>query len=107
MANPLVRPHMQFYPEDGGPGMHEVWHGHKWLKDAPDHVLTPMYRVGNVDYFVNELVYCRGKEWFIPLRWIRKNGEMWARGREVSNPEVSSFASCPHCTPIAGHEFLG
>ncbi|GJJ13679.1 hypothetical protein Clacol_007935 [Clathrus columnatus] len=41
MANPLVHPYMQFYPEE-----HKIysqaWHGNKWLVDLPDDLLTPM-----------------------------------------------------------------
>jgi hypothetical protein len=89
MANPQIRPLMQFYPEDCGPAMSEVWHGKKWLRDAPDDVLTPMVRVnGSVDYFIHELVYCEEKEWFIPERFFIKHGEMWARGFGVTNTEV-------------------
>jgi hypothetical protein len=88
MANPLVRPKMQFYPEDAGSRSSEVWHGKKWLRDVDANVPTPMVRVGTVDYFVNELVYCQGKEWFIPERFFQKGGVLWARGLDVTNTDV-------------------
>ena len=33
---------MVFYPEDAGCEASQTWHGEKWLKTAPDDVLTPM-----------------------------------------------------------------
>jgi hypothetical protein len=76
MSNPLTRPHMVFYPEDAGHEASQTWHGERWLKTAPDVVLTPMMKhpVTGQHYYVGELVKCVDKPWFIPKCWFRKKG---------------------------------
>ena len=91
MSNPLVRPHMNFYPEDANGSMSQTWHGTKWLKDLPDHLLTPMIIHPNSEkhFYIGELCYCRDKTWFIPQRWFRKKGAgMWCLGFEVTLTDV-------------------
>ncbi|KAJ7133509.1 hypothetical protein C8R44DRAFT_829315 [Mycena epipterygia] len=46
MANPKVRPHLHFYPEDSGPKLSEARQGQRWLKELPDDRTTPMVRIG-------------------------------------------------------------
>ncbi|KLO11010.1 hypothetical protein SCHPADRAFT_930212 [Schizopora paradoxa] len=76
-ANPLVRPHVKFYPKDLGGAMSELWHGEKWCKDLDPDFLTPM-TIGYKDrhFYVNELTQCHDKSLVIPQRWIVRNGEM-------------------------------
>ena len=69
MANPHVRPHMNFLPHVEGKHMSQAWHGYKMVHDVSDSVLTPFLKVGKSIYYVNELVR-RKKDYFIPLRWI-------------------------------------
>ncbi|KAG8958843.1 hypothetical protein FRC00_002248 [Tulasnella sp. 408] len=45
LSNPYIRQAMQFYPEFAHGRASEVWHGTKWLLDAPDDILTPTVRV--------------------------------------------------------------
>ncbi|KAG8711711.1 hypothetical protein FRC11_002079, partial [Ceratobasidium sp. 423] len=52
MANPHLRPHMNFLPHVEGKHMSQAWHG-----------------VGDRIYYVNELVR-RKNDYFLPLRWI-------------------------------------
>ncbi|KAJ7690551.1 hypothetical protein B0H17DRAFT_893088, partial [Mycena rosella] len=52
MANPSVRPHLSFYPEDSGPKLSEARKG--WLRELPDAQTTPMLRIGQGDYFIHE-----------------------------------------------------
>ncbi|KAJ8521961.1 hypothetical protein ONZ45_g1372 [Pleurotus djamor] len=54
MANPQVRPHLSFYPEDSGKRLSEARQASRWLHDAPDDQLTPMIRLGSQDYFIYE-----------------------------------------------------
>ncbi|KIK49825.1 hypothetical protein GYMLUDRAFT_253531 [Collybiopsis luxurians FD-317 M1] len=42
MANPKVRPKLHFYPEDSGNFLSEARQAERWLKEAPDNLLTPM-----------------------------------------------------------------
>ncbi len=92
MSNPLTRPHMMFYPEDAGCEASQMWHGEKWLKTAPDDVLTPMVKHPETGrhYYVGELVRCVDGTLFIPMRWFRRKGAgMWARGHQVIDSLVN------------------
>lgn len=76
MSNPLLRPNMTFYPEDGGGASSQLWHGSKWVKEAPDDLLTPMASVlterGELHFYVNELVQLANKDLFIPTRFLTR-----------------------------------
>lgn len=88
MASPSKRPHMQFYPQKSA-NPSQVWHFEKWLKDAPDSVLTPVAALGPRHFYVNELVRCRDDTYFIPRRWvIDEEGRMSAAGDVVDLVEV-------------------
>lgn len=91
MANPLVRPHMNFLPHADGNRLSQAWNGHKMVHDMPDHILTPCARVGGKMFYVNELVR-RKHDWFIPLRWITsgENRELYAVGHIVKETPVCS-----------------
>ncbi|KAF8574169.1 hypothetical protein K439DRAFT_1316140, partial [Ramaria rubella] len=81
MANPLVRPHMVFYPEDAGGESSQAWHGEKWLRHVSDELLTPMVKHTGTGhhFYVWELMECLDGTYFIPKRWfIKKGGEMWS-----------------------------
>ncbi|KAG8703439.1 hypothetical protein FRC08_002841 [Ceratobasidium sp. 394] len=84
MANPHVRPHMNFYPHVDGKKMSQAWHGHKMVHDLPDNFLTPCALIGGRMFYVNELVR-RQQDWFIPLRWITfgSDHELYAVGHRV------------------------
>lgn len=74
MLNPLVRPHLVFYPGDAGNESSQTWHGEKWLKTASDDVLTPMAkhpRTGT-HFYIRELTRCKDGTFFLPERWYRK-----------------------------------
>ncbi|KAH9978409.1 hypothetical protein BJV74DRAFT_879458 [Russula compacta] len=88
MANPISRPGMVFYLDDSGSSLSQTWNADKMLKDVPDHLLTPMIKHQGVIYYVNELVQCKCRAWFIPNRWITKNGSMYAVGYFVTECEV-------------------
>jgi hypothetical protein len=58
------------------------------LKDVPDHLLTLMIKHQGVIYYVNELVQCKCGGWFIPNKWVTKNGSMYVVGHFVIESEV-------------------
>ncbi|KAF8181413.1 hypothetical protein K438DRAFT_2169421, partial [Mycena galopus ATCC 62051] len=91
MANPFTRDGMIFYPEDAGDKLGQVWQGDKMLRDIPDHLLSPTIRHRGEIYYVNELVKRTENRWFLPKRWLTKNGgrAMFASGHHVTDTEVS------------------
>ncbi|KAK7007081.1 hypothetical protein R3P38DRAFT_3325555 [Favolaschia claudopus] len=54
MANPRVRPHLHFYPEDSGEKLSEARQGERWLHEIPDEQTTPMVRISTHDYYIYE-----------------------------------------------------
>ncbi|KAF7967502.1 hypothetical protein HWV62_34048 [Athelia sp. TMB] len=80
MSNPITRPDMVFYPEDGEGRLGEVWHGNKMLRDILDALLSPTLRHDKKIYWVDELVKRAGGQWFIPKRWITRQGYPYAVG---------------------------
>lgn len=84
---------MVFYPEDGEGRLGEVWHGEKMLRDVPDHLLSPTLRYKGTIYWVDELVKRVDHQWFIPKRWITRNGHPYAVGYHVHSTEVCLLIS--------------
>ncbi|KAI0369657.1 hypothetical protein BV20DRAFT_945672 [Pilatotrama ljubarskyi] len=83
-AHPDVRPQIRAYPLFSGGRVSETWQASKWLVDAPDHLLTPMVRLRDKDFYVNELTHCMNGQWFIPTRFFEFEGQgMWAVGHHV------------------------
>lgn len=93
MANPKVRPHLSFYPEDSGPKLSEARQGQRWLKELPDTQTTPMLRIGKQDYFIHEPAMLSDGTCCIPTRWFLKNGEY--------------FANCWQLDPVVSDEHSG
>ncbi|KAF7982629.1 hypothetical protein HWV62_27053 [Athelia sp. TMB] len=93
IANPITRPDMVFYPEDGEGRMGEVWHGDKMLHDVPDSMLSPTYKHDGTIYWVDELVKRSEGLWFIPKRWITRNGLPFAVGHHVHPSELTMLTA--------------
>ncbi|KAJ7894700.1 hypothetical protein B0H14DRAFT_2312967, partial [Mycena olivaceomarginata] len=53
-ANPKVRPHLHFLPEDSGPKSFEARQGQQWLNELPAERTTPMVRISGRDYYLHE-----------------------------------------------------
>ncbi|KAF8840947.1 hypothetical protein BDN67DRAFT_1048545, partial [Paxillus ammoniavirescens] len=66
-ANPLTRFAMQDFPEDGGNGMSQVFHGEKMLHELPS---PPAVRVDGNIYYVDELLQDSSGGYFIPERFF-------------------------------------
>ena len=79
---------MVFYPDDSGSSLSQAWNGDKMLRGVPDNLLTPMIKHLGVIYYLNELVQRKCGGWFIPKRWITRNGSMHAVGHTVTECEV-------------------
>lgn len=73
MANPLVRPHLYFYPERSiGRSLSEARQAERWLSELPDDQLTPMARFRDGDYFVHEPAMLTDGRFCMPVRWFTK-----------------------------------
>lgn len=73
MANPRVRPHLSFYPENtGGEYLAEARQGARWLDEVPGEYLTPMIRVGARDFYVHEPLMSDDGVVRMPMRWFTR-----------------------------------
>ncbi|KAJ7135127.1 hypothetical protein C8R46DRAFT_1362251, partial [Mycena filopes] len=79
MANPKVRPHLHFYPEDSGPKLSEARQAQRWLTELPDERTTPMARISGKDYYIHEPSMLSNGDCVIPVRWFMKDGELHAK----------------------------
>ncbi|KAH9948702.1 hypothetical protein B0H21DRAFT_890351 [Amylocystis lapponica] len=73
MANPKVRPHLHFYPEDTrGASLSEARQAARWLEEIPDHLITPMARIGLQDFYIHEPAMLRSGVPCMPVRWFTR-----------------------------------
>ncbi|KAJ7145018.1 hypothetical protein C8R46DRAFT_1232351 [Mycena filopes] len=79
MANPKVRPHLHFYPEDSGPKLSEARQGQRWLNELGDDRITPMVRILKQDFYVHEPAMLDDGHCVVPTRWFMKDNQMFAR----------------------------
>ena len=96
-SNPLVRPHLQFYPEEPSDAISEVWHAEKW-HEFPSIYLMPMYidLVTNHHFYVNEIAQLKNRQFVLPLKWKKFEGYIVADAHLVIEPEVNDFLVCLH-----------
>ncbi|KAI0258461.1 hypothetical protein BC834DRAFT_847348, partial [Gloeopeniophorella convolvens] len=114
VLNPLVRPFLRFYPEEGSPEHSEAWHGRRWKDEVDANLCAPMARAPNgQDFFVEEpaLVNIHGTPAPVPVwvkRWYARDGALHAcvhplsidhqadtfviNGEETLDVPLSSFA---------------
>lgn len=78
MANPRVRPHLHFYPEDAGKTVNEYWHARHWQEVADPSLVTPMAVVNNTHFFVYEPTLLADGHVVIPYRWFLRDGSITA-----------------------------
>ena len=79
MANPRVRPHLHFYPEDAGSRLAEAWQGHQWLHELDSQLTTPMVRAHRQDFYIHEPALLQDGRACIPHRWFVRGDTIWAR----------------------------
>ncbi|KAJ6462550.1 hypothetical protein C8R45DRAFT_841581 [Mycena sanguinolenta] len=111
MANPKVRPHLSFYPEDSGQKLSEARQGKRWLEELPDSQTTPMLRINQQDFFIHEPAMLRNGDCCIPTRWFTKNGSLFAKCwllQAVTTDELSGWRVVIRSEPyvVAATEFL-
>ncbi|KAI0670738.1 hypothetical protein C8Q78DRAFT_1078718 [Trametes maxima] len=76
MANPEVRRHLVFYPEEPINGSSELRHSWKWFLGLPDDKLTPMWAHRGLHFYVGEAAQLADGNIVVPLRWFLRAGEM-------------------------------
>ncbi|KAF7975989.1 hypothetical protein HWV62_8148 [Athelia sp. TMB] len=82
MANPKVRPHLEFYPEDSDAHLTEARQGRRWLHEIDNEQLTPMARLaadGRQDYYIHEPAMLRNGTCCVPVRWFKKKNQLYAK----------------------------
>jgi hypothetical protein len=90
MANPGVRKHLRFYPEDNGTTLSEAWQAERWLKELDSSLTTPMLRVNNHhDFYIDEPCLLHSGDVCLPVRWFTRGGQMFARAKRML-PAVSN-----------------
>ncbi|KAK0471280.1 hypothetical protein IW261DRAFT_1671032 [Armillaria novae-zelandiae] len=80
MGNPKVWPLLEFYPEDAGNQLSEACQASRWLDEAPDDQLTPMFRTrSGDDYYIYKPAMLRDGTVCMPYRWFRRDQKHYAR----------------------------
>jgi len=79
MANPKVRPHLKFYPEDGKNRLSEARHARRWLYEMADEDITPMACLDRQDYYIHEPAMLRNGTCCIPVRWFTVGDILFAK----------------------------
>ncbi|KAI0313183.1 hypothetical protein OF83DRAFT_1040828, partial [Amylostereum chailletii] len=54
LANPRVRPHLRFVPEDAGGCLKEAWQARRWLHELDTDLTTQNYWHGSYNFFLFE-----------------------------------------------------
>ncbi|KAF7364229.1 hypothetical protein MSAN_01082500 [Mycena sanguinolenta] len=72
MANPLVAPHLHFYPEEMQGPISETFQAERWMEYTPLQ-LTPMYSRGNKRWWIEEVGQLHDGRYVLPHTWIVRN----------------------------------
>ncbi|KAF8579127.1 hypothetical protein K439DRAFT_1648550 [Ramaria rubella] len=81
-SNPQVASLLHVYPEETDGLVTEFWQAAR-LKQMPPDLLSPMFRKGLKDYYVNKLAEMRDGSLVIPHMWIIREGRMCADAYNV------------------------
>ncbi|KAK0430360.1 hypothetical protein EV421DRAFT_1893571 [Armillaria borealis] len=104
-SNPEVAKHLQFYPEETGGPVSEVWQAERWKEFKPSQ-LTPMYSRGLCQFYIEELAQLREGTFVIPHNWIIRKGELHADCSEaVFTPEGWIISSTSSSIAASDFEF--
>ncbi|KAK7032978.1 hypothetical protein R3P38DRAFT_3313080 [Favolaschia claudopus] len=101
MANPRVRPHLHFYPEDSGQKLSEARQGQRWLNEIPDEQTTPMVRISGNDYYIYEpaMLDSGSAECCIPIRWFSRGGQFFAKCWQMAPVSTDTHSGWHVCDP--------
>lgn len=88
-SNPLIRPHLIFYPEDLHNKVCETWQAQKWLTEAGLENLSPMAIFQDQHFYVNELAQCVDDSYVLPVRWVVRDHVLCGDVFKVIRGEVS------------------
>ncbi|KAJ7775833.1 hypothetical protein B0H14DRAFT_3508393 [Mycena olivaceomarginata] len=83
LANPLVAPHMRFYPEETDGPISEVFQAERWTEYTPEQ-LTPMFTKGRRRFWINEVSRLEDGTFVVPLLLVVRNGNLEADVFEVT-----------------------
>lgn len=85
-ANPLVRPHIQIYPELTT-CVSQSWQAAKWTKEIFFDDLTPMWadwdKAPHQHFYIKELAQTAHRDFVIPMRFIQYQKTDYANVYEV------------------------
>ena len=79
MANPKVRPYLEFFPVDAEGYMSDAIHGNRWLNEMDPDLLSPLIRHSGQDFFVLEPAATNQQCIYMPFRWFKRSGQVLAR----------------------------
>ncbi|KAI0375816.1 hypothetical protein BV20DRAFT_18264 [Pilatotrama ljubarskyi] len=79
MANPRVRPHLRFLPEDANGTLSEAWQGDRWLKELDPDLATPMVRKESQDFYIYEPAQLDSHDVCMPTRWFTRGSQTYAK----------------------------
>ena len=79
MANPFIRPHLHFFPEDSGQYLSHAYQGQCWLSDLDATLLTPMIHQAGQDFYIFEPCLTTNGSCCVPVRFFKKGEQIFAR----------------------------
>lgn len=79
MANPTTRQNLHFFPEDTGPSLSQAWQASRWLHELDSDLTTPMIRIRNQDFYINEPTLLSNGMVCLPTRWFKRGDKTFAR----------------------------
>ncbi|EIW86698.1 hypothetical protein CONPUDRAFT_69138 [Coniophora puteana RWD-64-598 SS2] len=74
MANPRIRPHLHFYPEDAGKRLEQAWQASRWRRELDPTLATPMIRQRGQDFYILEPAKLSDGRVVVPERWFTRRG---------------------------------
>ncbi|KAJ7203369.1 hypothetical protein GGX14DRAFT_535928 [Mycena pura] len=72
MANPLIAPHLHFYPEETTGPISETYQAERWMEYEPSQ-LTPMLSKGFKRFWIEEVARLADGQFIIPHLWILRD----------------------------------
>lgn len=93
MANPTTRKNLHFFPEDTGPSLSQAWQADRWLNELDSDLTTPMIRVHQQDFYINEPALLSNGSVCMPTRWFKRGEKIFARVWNMREAYQTDLAS--------------